>query len=442
MADTTDTPMEQLGGISDALEEQASTVREHVISLLEATGVADWVVRPLSVVLLLGALFLTGWLTFAIARPLVLRWMRTLTHKTRIKWDDELFGHGFFRWMSHLVPALLIHEIGPGLFRDAPTVAAMLTAVMRLYILVASYMAVDSLLNAGRILFRRSTYGRNFPIGSFVQLVKLLAFVITFILGVSILIGRSPAVLLSGIGIFASVLMLVFKDAILGFVAGIQLASNRMVAPGDWIEMPSQGADGDVVEVGLTTVKLRNFDNTITTIPSYAMITGSFKNWRGMSESSGRRIKRSLHIDLGSVKLCDEEMLSRFEKIEFIGDHLRKKRDEVAGWNRTHGVDGSVEVNGRRLTNIGTFRAYVLAYLRQHPEINQDLTVLVRQRQPTDNGLPIEIYCFTRNKAWLAYEDIQSDIFDHLIAVVAEFELRIFQDPGGADIHRAWGGGQ
>lgn len=231
-----------------------------------------------------------------------------------------------------------------------------------------------------------------------------------------------------------AVLMLVFKDPILGFVAGLQLSSNRMVAIGDWVDIPQHEASGDVLEIALTTVKVRNFDNTITTVPTQSLINDSFKNWRGMEESSGRRIKRSIFIDVNSIEFCDDEALSRYSKIDYIKEYLEAKKNEVLAHNEQTGTTAESRANGRRLTNIGTFRAYVLAYLKHHPDINQNLTILARQLAPTDSGLPIEIYAFSADKNWANYEIIQADIFDHLFAVIHEFDLRVFQKPTGVDL--------
>ncbi|MDH3745602.1 MAG: mechanosensitive ion channel family protein, partial [Acidobacteriota bacterium] len=250
------------------------------------------------------------------------------------------------------------------------------------------------------------------------------------------LLGKSPVFLLGGMGVLASVLMLVFKDPILGFVAGIQLSTNRMLSKGDWIEMPSYGADGDVIDIALTTVKVQNWDKTITTVPTHALISDSFKNWRGMSESGGRRIKRSAYIDMNTIKLCTREMIERYSKIRHIADYLETKQRELRDWNEKQGIDDTNIVNGRRITNIGTFRAYLLAYLKNHPQINQEMTLLVRQLAPTPNGLPVEIYCFSGDKEWAAYESIQADIFDHILAVLPEFDLRTFQNPSGSDFQR------
>ena len=233
-------------------------------------------------------------------------------------------------------------------------------------------------------------------------------------------------------------LILVFKDAILGFVAGIQLTANKMVARGDWIEMPDYGADGDVLDVSLTTVKVQNWDKTVTTIPTYALISNSFKNWRGMQESGGRRIKRSINIDVNTIKFCDEEMLARFGRIQHIAAYIEHKKEELAAYNQEQRADLSSLVNGRRLTNVGTFRAYVAAYLRHHPMVNQDMTFLIRHLAPTEHGLPIEIYVFCSDIVWANYEAVQADIFDHILAIVPQFDLRLFQAPAGSDF-REWG---
>ena len=231
--------------------------------------------------------------------------------------------------------------------------------------------------------------------------------------------------------------MLVFKDSILGLVEGIQLSANQMVSRGDWIEMPKYGADGDVLEVALTTVKVQNWDKTITTIPTYTLITESFKNWRGMSESGGRRIKRSINIDIGSIKFCSQEMLERFSRIQHITEYLDKKRQEISSWNAARNLEASDPLNGRQLTNVGTFRAYVAAYLRHHPMVHQDMTFLVRQLAPTAQGLPIEIYVFSRDQVWSNYEDIQADIFDHILAIAPAFDLSVYQSPSGGDVKDA-----
>ncbi|MFT7513774.1 MAG: miniconductance mechanosensitive channel [Candidatus Omnitrophota bacterium] len=394
----------------------------------------NWVAHSTTLIMLIG-LILFGWMLYALIRPLLLRAVKGVIKRTSFAWDNELFGHGVFRWATHLVPALMVQAVAPGLFIEAPILAKTLLLCARVYLILTGYFLIDSILNAGHAMYRRSDLAQKMPIGTFLQVTKLLTALVAVILAIALVAGKSPFVLLGGLGVFASVIMLVFKDVILGFVAGIQLASNRMLAPGDWLEMPSHGADGDVEVIGLTTVKVRNFDRTVTTVPTYALITGSFKNWQGMAESDGRRIKRSLLIDVNSVRLCDEAMLKRFRGIEHIAEYLQEKEQDIAKWNTSHDVNCEQNpVNGRRLTNMGTFRAYIVAYLRNHPDINQDMTLLVRQLAYGPTGLPIEIYCFSANKAWVAYESIQADIFDHLFAVAREFELRIYQQPSGMDL--------
>ncbi|MFA9407924.1 MAG: mechanosensitive ion channel family protein, partial [Candidatus Dadabacteria bacterium] len=246
-------------------------------------------------------------------------------------------------------------------------------------------------------------------------------------------IGQSPAFFLGGLGAMAAVLMLIFKDPILGLAAGIQLSANKMVRVGDWIEMPKYGADGDVIDISLTTVKVQNWDKTIITIPTFALVSEGVKNWRGMSESGGRRIKRPIFIDMTSVKFCTLEMIEKFSKIQYLSNYVLDKKKELSDFNEQRNIDNTVLVNGRRMTNLGTFRAYLVSYLRDHPKINKNLTFLVRQLDPGPTGLPIEIYVFSSDQVWANYESIQADIFDHVLAVIPEFDLRVYQNPTGSD---------
>ena len=294
-------------------------------------------------------------------------------------------------------------------------------------------LALDALLNAALQIYDDFPVSREIPLKGFVQVAKIILYVVAAIVVVSTLLRKSPVYLLSGMGVLASVLILVFKDAILGFVAGIQLSANRMLAKGDWIEMPKYGADGDILEVALTTVKVQNWDKTITTIPTYALITDSFRNWRGMSESGGRRIMRSIYVDLNTIKRCTPEMVERFKRVKYIAAYVEEKSHQLAKWNQERGIDMSDVANARNLTNVGTFRAYIQAYLENHPEINQNMTLLVRHLEPTVDGLPIQIYCFSKDQVWANYERIQADIFDHILAIAPEFDLRIFQNPTGSD---------
>ncbi|MGC6427549.1 MAG: mechanosensitive ion channel family protein [Akkermansiaceae bacterium] len=427
--------------IADQAEAIDTTMSNLTQTLSSWTKSQSWVSESLSGVLTLFILFLcviaVSALIYLVFRPLILRVVNRLISKSKTSWDDQLMGHGVFRWLTHLLPGVFIFLVTPGLFESAPVLQKVLRTASALYLLISCYLVFDSIVNALQAIYARTPSGRKINLTTFAQVAKLLVALVVIILSLAVILGKSPLVLLGGLGVFASVLMLVFKDVILGFIAGIQLATNRMLAVDDWLEMPSHQADGNVELIGLTTVKVRNWDKTVTTIPTYALISQPFKNWRGMSESSGRRIKRSFLIDTNSITLCDEQMLARFRDIEHISGYLDAKEKEIQDANSK--LDQSRlknRVNGRRLTNIGTFRAYIERYLKTHPEINQDMTLLVRQLGGTGRGIPIEIYCFSSNKDWVAYEGIQSDIFDHLHAVAPEFGLQIFQEPTGMDFQQ------
>jgi miniconductance mechanosensitive channel len=368
-----------------------------------------------------------------IAKRYILAAARHLISRSRSKWDDAIFGKRTLRRLANLAPALVLYVLAPAALAGLDVAIVLVRGALQIYMLLTLMLVLDSLLSAFETIYRNFRAAKEIPVKGFVQVVKLVLYFVTGILVISILLDKTPVYLLSGIGAFAAVMMLIFRDSILGFVAGIQLAANKMVAVGDWIEMPRYGADGDVLEVALTTVKVQNWDKTITTIPTYALISESFKNWRGMSESGGRRIKRAVSIDMNSIRFCDEDMLERYAKIQYIAAYIEKKKRELQTYNQSMKVDNTSLVNGRRMTNIGTFRAYVRAYLEHHPAINRDMTFLIRQLPPTEHGLPIEIYVFCKDKVWANYEAIQADIFDHILAVIPEFDLCVYQNPTGAD---------
>ncbi|WP_306250811.1 mechanosensitive ion channel family protein [Parvularcula sp. IMCC14364] len=351
--------------------------------------------------------------------------------------DNIILRNKVFESLSHQAPAIVIYMLAPEALAQWPAVGAFVETAALVYMVVNGVLFFDALINSGQEIYRTYSISRQFPIKSFVQVAKIALYFLGLVAILSLVLGQSPLSLLAGFGALTAVLMFVFKDPILGFVSGIQLSANRMVAVGDWIEMPSYNVDGDVMEIALTTVKIRNFDKTITTVPTQALISESFKNWRGMTETGGRRIKRSLNIDVSTIRFCDEEMLRRFSKIQFLAEYITDKQAELDAYNSQKGADPETLVNGRRLTNVGTFRAYVEAYLDNHPKISNSLTFLVRQLQPTENGLPIEIYVFSLDTNWINYEKIQADIFDHILAAAPEFDLRIFQNPTGGDF-RSW----
>ncbi len=369
-----------------------------------------------------------------IAKKLILRGTKLLVRKSKTTWDDSLLERHVFDRLSQIAPALVVYLLASVTFPDDPGIRRLIERFALAYMLIVGARVLSGVLDGILDIYRKYDVSREKPIKGYIQVLKLLLFLTFGILVLSVVLEKSPIIFLSGLGAIMAVLILVFKDTILGFVASIQISANDMVRRDDWISMPKYGADGDVIDMTLTTVKVRNWDKTITTIPTYALISDSFKNWRGMDESGGRRIKRAVHIDMTSIRFCTDEMIERFRKFQHISEYIDGKASELASWNSEHDVDESVLVNGRRLTNIGTFRAYVEAYLRHNPLIHQDMTFLVRQLAPTENGLPLEIYVFSKDQRWAYYEGIQSDLFDHILAVIPEFDLKVFQRPSGSDL--------
>ena len=396
---------------------------------------AAGLVRATAVVLVL----LLAFIAHLVARKPLLAFVRKFAERTGSNWDDILLEHRVFHQLAHLAPALTIYYLAPLALKGHPNPIAAVNLVVLIYLILIGTRVVDLFLNGVDDIWSQTEGGRNISLKGFIQFFKIVLYLTALVLIVSSLVGRPPLYLLSGLTAVTAVLLFVFKDPILGLVAGIQLSANRMVSPGDWIEMPKYGADGDVLEVALTTVKVQNWDKTVTTIPTYALISESFKNWRGMQESGGRRIKRSIFVDMNTIKHCDGDMLQRFARIRYISAYIDEKKLELERYNQTHAVDPVNLVNGRRMTNVGTFRAYIGAYLRNHPKINQEMTFLVRQLDPTPNGLPLQIYVFCNDIAWANYEAVQADIFDHLLAIMGAFDLRVFQAPSGGDV-RALGG--
>lgn len=401
---------------------------------LAGQGIDDQAVTLLSLSTEILAVLLVAALADFVTKKVVVRALELLVSQTETVWDDIIVKRRILYRLAHLAPAVVIYLAATQVLDGYEIWIVLVQRIALIYMLMITVISVDCVLNASTEILRTLPLSRTLPVQTLVQLLKLLLYLLAAIGVMSLILGQSPTLLLGGLGAMTAVLMLIFRDPILGLVAGIQLSANRMVTRGDWIEMPRYGADGDVLEVGLTTVKVQNWDKTVTTIPTYSLITESFKNWRGMEESDGRRIKRAINIDMNSVRFCDAEMLERFSQIEHIADYLNKKRREISDWNATHSIDETDPLNGRKLTNVGTFRAYVVAYLRNHPMVNQDMTFLVRHLAPTEHGLPIEIYVFSRDQEWSNYEGIQADIFDHILAIAKVFDLRVFQAPSGADV--------
>lgn len=384
----------------------------------------------------LAILIVAAMLVQAVATFVIVRVVRLIVQRTANRWDDALLTHRVFQRAAHILPYLVI-QFGIALVPDLPPkLVIVISNVALATTLLYATLAIAGVLNASQAIYATSEHARTRSIKGYVQLGKIALYVVAAIAIVATIIDRSPWLLLSGLGAMSAVLLLVFKDTIMSFVASVQLTSNDMLRVGDWIEMPQVGADGDVVDIALHTVKVQNWDKTITTIPTWRLISESFRNWRGMQQAGGRRIKRTLCIDAGSVGFLDESEIERLSKLHLLGPYLSEKQRTIAEANAALGTAAGVLANTRRLTNIGTFRAYALAYLKSHPNIHEGMTCMVRSLEPSATGIPVELYCFTNTIVWAEYERVQGDVFDHLLAILPEFGLRMYQNPAGADLLR------
>lgn len=396
----------------------------------------EWLERypELYSVLSVSLLLLAAWIANWIVKRILVRGIYRALRATSMGEDRALYDSHVISRLANVVPALII-SIGIGLIPDLqPEVVTVVRNVCSGLIILVIALAISGVLTLVETLYRRRPDAHLKPIKGYIQVVKIAIYVFTFVLVVAALIDRSPLILVSGLGAMAAVLILIFQDTLLSLVASVQISSNDIVRVGDWVEMPQLNADGDVIDIALHTIKVQNFDKTITTIPTKRFISDPFKNWRGMQESGGRRIKRSIVLDQNSVHFLSPEEIQHLHRFNLLDEYLTEKEQEIADWNQKLAEAGKEPVNTRRITNIGSFRAYVERYLRSHSGVHQDMTLIVRQMTPTADGLPLEVYCFTNTTAWAAYEGIQSDIFDHLLAIVPEFGLRVFQHPSGTDM--------
>lgn len=387
-----------------------------------------------SILSALALIFIISVIIHIFLHKVVIRSLERLALRSTYTWTAAFFGSKLFKRLALALQGIIIYVQARLWLSDDSFSQPLLQTMAHLWVIMFILLSLFSLLNTVLELGRESDLARRLPVRGMFQGVKLTAAIIAGILMIAVLIGKSPLILFSSLGAMTAVTMLVFKDSIMGLVAGIQLSANKMLEVGDWLEMPKYGADGDVIDIGLTTVKVRNFDKTITTIPTYALISDSFRNWRGMFESGGRRIKRSFNIDVNSVRFLDEDDLERLYKARLLEPYLSSKISEINQHNREQNVDLSSLINGRRLTNLGTLRAYLLQYLQVHPGIHKEMIQMVRQLQPEADGIPMELYCFTSTTNWVDYEVIQADIFDHIFAVLPAFDLRAHQSPTGYDI--------
>ena len=376
-------------------------------------------------------ILLVGFIVYLFTRYVVLRLISQFFKKTSTDLDDILVERGLLNRLSYLPPLIIIYNLN-ALIPEFEFIYRILLGIIALVVMTS----INAFISASSEIYSRSRYAGRLNMKSYLQVLKLIVNIFGIIVIIAVLSGKSPFYLLSGIGALTAVLMLIFKDTILSLVSSIQISSNDLFKVGDWVEAPHFGADGDVIDIGLHTIKIQNWDKTISVIPTHKMIDSSFKNWRGMSDSGGRRIKRSINIDMNSIKFCSNLMIDKYKKFNILKEYLDSKLLEIDRDNSDKNIDIDTLINGRSLTNIGTFRAYIEAYLRNNAHIHNEMTFLIRQLSPGTNGIPIEIYVFSNDTNWASYEAIQSDIFDHLLAIIPEFGLRVFQNPTGNDFSK------
>lgn len=398
--------------------------------LLVEKGVSEALAKYIAYLIATFAIVILCIIVYFILKKVVLKLVTRFIKNNKFQWDDVFLEQGVFKRLIQMVPGIIVYTFAP-IFDEATKIIQVMAST---YILILLALLIGALLQSFDDLYRKRDISKSRPIKGILQIIKIIAYIIIAVLVVANIIDKSPLVLLGSIGAATAVFSFVFKDAILSFVAGIQLTSNDMLQIGDWIAMPDYGADGDVLDISLTTVKVQNFDKTITMIPAYAMVSNSFINWRGMHSSGGRRIKRSVYVDVNTISFCTDEMIEKYKKIHYIKDYIYEKEKEIEEYNKENNIDTEELVNGRRLTNIGTFRAYIMNYLKNHPGINNNMIQMVRQLAPEENGIPLEVYVFTSSTVWTEYEGIQSDVFDHILSIAGEFDLKLFQNPTGNDM--------
>lgn len=375
---------------------------------------------------------LLAYIGYVITKRVFVVVIRRIVKKTKTEFDDILLNKKLLNRLADITPVIIIHEFAYLI----PSAANLIETVTECMIIILILMAISSAFSSFNDIYEKSSRYRDKPIKGYLQVVMIILSVIGVATIIGILTDQSPWGIVTGIGAMTAIIILIFQDTILSFVASMQISFYDLVRKGDWIEAPKYGADGDVIDVSLNVIKIQNWDKTISVVPTHKLIDGSFKNWRGMQLAGGRRIKRAIYIDVSSIKFCSEEMLKKYKRFQLIKDYIEKKENEVEESNKEQNVDIQELVNGRRMTNLGTFRAYLKAYLKQRSDVHQELTFLVRHLDPGENGLPIEVYVFAKTIEWGKYEDIQADIFDHILAVVPHFDLRVFQYPTGGDLQK------
>ncbi|MFN0032984.1 MAG: mechanosensitive ion channel family protein [Flavobacteriales bacterium] len=407
---------------------------DHLVDFLSSRGFSGAPLENMYLFIGLLCLAVLCWSIWAFSRLVIIRLVKLIVTKTKTEWDDKLFEFRVFRSMALIVIAVIICAAVPHVFRFTPRFHFYAFMAAEIYIVLSVMFCVNAILNAMVGIMENTEHYRDKPLRSYKQVTKIVFYLIGFVLILAIVLGQSPLYVLGGFGAVTAILLLLFRDPILGFTASVQMSAIDLVRVGDWITVEKYGADGEVMEINLTTIKVRNWDMTVTIVPSYAIISESFKNWRGMEESEGRRIKRHVNIKISSIRFCNAALYQNLLQIERIKEYLLSKQEEINQFNEEHHVNKEILLNGRHMTNIGIFRVYAEKYLEQNPNINTGMTFMVRQLQPNENGLPIEIYAFSKEKQLEKFEGVAADIFDHLLAAVPFFDLEIFQAPSGSDV--------
>ncbi|PLX11138.1 MAG: mechanosensitive ion channel protein MscS [Marinilabiliales bacterium] len=412
---------------------EISYLEEYIKGILQKIGLSENLAHNIADYIILIVLAIVAYLGYLVTLYLIKRILIPLFNKSKTQFDDLLIKHRFFKRLSLMVPAFILYYFTEDTMTTMNDFVDLLVKGIEVFFIVNFILIIDSLLSTLNDYYERFSFSKDHPIKGVVQITKIIIYVAGVILIFAQLFDKDLSTIFLGLGTLSAVMMLIFKDPILGFVGGLQLIFNKMVAIGDWISMPKFGADGNILEINLTTVKVQNLDKTIVTIPTYNLISDSFQNWKGMENSGGRRIKRAINIDMDSIRFCDEKLLDKYKKISLVKDYIVEKQTEIESFNASNKVDSSITPNGRRQTNIGIFREYLKRYLSSRSDINMNMTFMVRQLPPSEKGIPIEIYVFANTTEWIAYEGIQADIFDHVMAAVKEFDLKIYQFPKSGD---------
>jgi len=409
-------------------------MNELITAWLVAQGIGEQYIEMSAIAVGLFIIVFVSAISYYLAIHQVIKVVHSLIVKTKNTWDDALIEHKVLTRLTLLLPFILILFLTPLVFPEELLFATLLILFAKILLTFQIARTVSSILNVSKSLYQETAKQKYLPLNAIIQVIKLVIYLVAAIVIVSLILDRSPIYLLSGLGALTAVLILVFQDTIKGLVASIQISANKMVVAGDWIELPKYGADGDVIEIGLNTVKVQNFDKTITTVPTYALISDSFKNWRNMYHTGARRIKRTIIIDIASIDFYSLEKVDFLASTALLKTYLTDKKQQLENENKTLNQDNNLNIiDTRQLTNIGTFRAYIEMYLNQNENVRNDLTCMVRQLPATSSGLPLELYCFANTTVWTEYEAIQADIFDHLFAIAPHFDLRVFQHPSGYD---------